>query len=228
MGVVCPLGGGIFGFPSGAGRPAGGCRGSPAAFAPCPVGQGARRAGGGALPVKGDSFRIKRIPLDNPEEKFWGRFDSAPRPLLRPKGGLGPPLETPAGGRGTRGAARRVVVPYGSTTGGAQQRADVGIGPYGSTVGSAQRRAAESSAPTKGEGRRTRGRGMGAGWLGARRGTGTLGRETGDGGTLWGGMGDGGKILYPVCHLLLGLAVVCWGNTRTMLCRPSLRRSATE
>ena len=168
MGVVCPLGGGIFGFPSGAGRPAGGCRGSPAAFAPCPVRQGARRAGGGPLPVKGDSFRIKRIPLDNPEEKFWGRFDSAPRPLLRPKGGLGPPLETPAGGRGTRGAARRVVVPYGSTTGGAQQRADVGIGPYGSTVGSAQRRAAESSAPTKGEGRRTRGRGTGD----ERRGTG--------------------------------------------------------
>ena len=158
MGVVCPLGGGIFGFPSGAGRPARGCQGCLAAFAPCPVGPGARRAGGGALPVKGDSFRIKKIPLDNPKEKFWGRFDSAPRPLLRPKGGLGPPLETPAGGRGTRGAARRVVVPYGSTTGGAQQRADVGIGPYGSTVGSAQRRAAESSAPTKGEGRRTRGR----------------------------------------------------------------------
>ena len=55
----------------------------------------ARTAGGaasgrGPLPVKGDSFRIERIPLDNPEEKFWGRFDSAPRPLLRPK-------ERPAG-----------------------------------------------------------------------------------------------------------------------------------
>ena len=97
----------------GADRPARGCQGCLAAFAPCPVGQGARRAGGGALPVKGDSFRIKRIPLDNPEEKFWGRFDSAPRPLLRPKGGSGPPLETPAGGgrraelRGTLGRGAR-------------------------------------------------------------------------------------------------------------------------
>ena len=83
-----------------AGRPAGGCQGSLAAFAPCPVGQGARQAGGGPLPVKGDSFRIERIPLDNPEEKFWGRFDSAPRPLLRPKEGLRPFLWKPAWGYG--------------------------------------------------------------------------------------------------------------------------------
>ena len=67
-----------------------------AAFAPCPVGQGARRAGEGPLPVKGDSFRIERIPLGNPEEKFWGRFDSAPRPLLRPKEGLRPFLWKPS------------------------------------------------------------------------------------------------------------------------------------
>ena len=50
-----------------------------------PARRAARLAGEGPLPVKGDSFRIERIPLDNPEEKFWGRFDSAPRPLLRPK-----------------------------------------------------------------------------------------------------------------------------------------------
>ena len=55
-----------------------------------PARRAARLAGGGPLPVKGDSFQIKRISLDNPEEKFWGRFDSAPRPLLRPK-------ERPAG-----------------------------------------------------------------------------------------------------------------------------------
>ena len=47
-----------------------------------------------------DSFRIERIPLDNPEEKFWGRFDSAPRPLLRPKEGQRPFLWKPAWGYG--------------------------------------------------------------------------------------------------------------------------------
>ena len=116
MGVVCPLGGGIFGFPSGAGRPARGCQGCLAAFAPCPVGQGARRAGGGALPVKGDSFRIKKIPLDNPKEKFWGRFDSAPRPLLRPKEGLRPFLWKPS--RRVRGIPVRRTLGRGMGAGG--------------------------------------------------------------------------------------------------------------
>ena len=34
----------------------------------------ARQAGLGPLPVKGDSFRIERIPLNDPEEKFWERL----------------------------------------------------------------------------------------------------------------------------------------------------------
>ena len=41
------------------------------------------------------SFQIKRIHPQTPEEKFWGRFDSAPRPLLRPKEGLRPFLWKP-------------------------------------------------------------------------------------------------------------------------------------
>ena len=41
------------------------------------------------------SFQIKRIHPQTPEEKFWGRFDSAPRPLLYDQRGLRPPLETP-------------------------------------------------------------------------------------------------------------------------------------
>ena len=87
-----------------AGRPAGGCQGSLAAFAPCPVGQGARRAGGGPLPVKGDSFRIERIPLDNPEEKFWEGFRFPSQTLLETTKGRAAalPLETiPGGGQGS-------------------------------------------------------------------------------------------------------------------------------
>ena len=58
------------------------------------------------------SFQIKRIHPQTPEEKFWGRFDSAPRPLLRPKGGCGPPLETPAGDEGTKDRRRGSGTPY--------------------------------------------------------------------------------------------------------------------
>ena len=43
------------------------------------------------------SFQIKRIHPQTPEEKFWGRFDSAPRPLLRPKGASAP-FGNPGGG----------------------------------------------------------------------------------------------------------------------------------
>ena len=100
------------------------------------------------------SFQIKRIHPQTPEEKFWGRFDSAPRPLLRPKGGCGPPLETPAGDEGTKDGRRGSGTPYlghglrrpnfvpkfgasvrsSAPTEGlpkSLQWADVGIGPYG-------------------------------------------------------------------------------------------------
>ena len=45
------------------------------------------------------------------------------------------------------GASVMVTPPYGSTTGGTQQRADVGIGPYRSITGGVQRRTAGAVVP---------------------------------------------------------------------------------
>ena len=62
------------------------------------------------------SFQIKRIHPQTPEEKFWGRFDSAPRPLLRPKEGLRPFLWKPS--RRVRGIPVRRTLGRGTGDGG--------------------------------------------------------------------------------------------------------------
>ena len=65
----------------------------------------------------------------------WGKISAAHKTILRGSLCHGAGQSPPPAGESEQGGLRRgeVTPPYGSNTGGAKQRADVGIGPYGET-----------------------------------------------------------------------------------------------